>query len=156
MKLITGKDLRDFCQVHVENFDNNLVEHEALVIRLHKFADVEHEDPIKPTAIVVPSERQMPQFREVSLASSFSLRPGQYLLARSIEEFNMPRDCVGLFTLRSWYARAGLEQASSLILKPGWESNGAGLALELRNILQNHVMLLKAGDPIGQIIFWRI
>ena len=81
----------------------------------------------------------------------YELRPGQFVLADTVEVFNIPDDIAGEFRLKSSRAREGLDQALAVWLDPGW--HGSVLTMELRNNRQLWPQLLWPGMKIGQIVF---
>ncbi|MGI9212271.1 MAG: dCTP deaminase domain-containing protein [Methylococcaceae bacterium] len=81
------------------------------------------------------------------------LQPGQFVLAETHECFKLPKDIKGLFTLRSWAAKSGLDQAVSITLKPRWQGN---LIMELRNNLQHISLSLYPLQAIGQVEFFQL
>lgn len=86
-----------------------------------------------------------------SEANPYQWQPGQFLLAPTVETFNMPDTVAGEFRLKSSRAREGADQALAVWLDPGW--HGSVLTLELRNNRQLHWLPLWPGMKIGQIIF---
>ena len=83
----------------------------------------------------------------------FDLSPGQFILAHTVEVFNLPADISIEFKLNSSGARIGLENALATWGDPHW--NGAVLTLELKNFSRYHTIRLHDGCRIGQIIFHR-
>jgi deoxycytidine triphosphate deaminase len=80
----------------------------------------------------------------------YTLKPGEFIKARLKETFTIPHDIMGVFTLRSKVAQFGLEQSTSIFLKPDWSGQ---LILELKNQLQHVPIRLIRGSTIGQITF---
>jgi len=80
------------------------------------------------------------------------LLPGEFILINTKEIFTMPHNVMGMFTLRSKWARKGLDQSASLVLQPNWEGN---LVMEVRNNLQRHTLSIPVGEAIGQVHFFR-
>ena len=92
--------------------------------------------------------KQAPGMVKIDLLHEpYCLRPGEFILAQTREEFHLPVDVAGEFRLKSSGARAGLDQALAVWCDPGW--TGSVLTLELRNNLQHHHLLLREGMPIG-------
>ncbi len=89
-----------------------------------------------------------------SKADPFWLQPGGFVLAETIEIFNMPEDVAGQFVLKSSRAREGLSHALAGYLDPGW--CGSRLTLELHNIRKHHAIPLWPGLRIGQIVCHRM
>jgi deoxycytidine triphosphate deaminase len=81
------------------------------------------------------------------------IEPGQFVLAETLEKFAMPKTYKGLFTLRSWAAKSGLDQAVSITLKPNWSGH---LIMELHNNLQHTALCLRPHEAIGQIEFFEL
>lgn len=81
----------------------------------------------------------------------YDLRPGEFILAHTVEKFNLPADISAEFKLNSSGARIGLENALATWCDPHW--NGSVLTLELKNLSQFHTIRLHNGCRIGQMIF---
>jgi len=84
----------------------------------------------------------------------FLLKPGQFILAQTIETFNMPENVAGLFFLKSSRAREGYENLHAGYADPGW--HGSSLTLELKNSRQIQPLPLWPGLKIGQMVFFRM
>lgn len=92
---------------------------------------------------------------KVSLNGSYyTLSPGDFVLAATVETFNLPSDISAEFRLKSSGARSGLNNLFACHCDPGW--NGSALTLELKNELRYHSIKLTAGMPIGQMLFHRV
>ena len=102
------------------------------------FAGGEALDPKAPGAV---------EFEEVRTAC-FALRPGSYVLARSLEYFRIPRDVLGLVTGKSTYARCGV-LVNVTPLEPEWEGY---ITIGIANTAPVPVRLY-ANEGIGQVIF---
>lgn len=79
------------------------------------------------------------------------MRPGQFVLAETLEVFNLPNDVAAQFMLKSSRAREGLEHLMAGYCDPGW--NGSKLTMELHNSRQLHPIGLWTGMKIGQMVF---
>lgn len=84
----------------------------------------------------------------------YFLRPGQFVLASTVEVFSLPDDIAGQFLLKSSRAREGLEHLLAGYCDPGW--SGSRLTLELHNSRQLHPVALWPGMRIGQMVFHRM
>jgi deoxycytidine triphosphate deaminase len=62
-------------------------------------------------------------------------------------------DVSGEYKLKSSLARIGLEHLNAGWCDPGW--HGSALTLELKNMTRKTCIIIKPGDRIGQMIFWR-
>lgn len=88
---------------------------------------------------------------DIRIDQNIMLEPNGFVLASSIEKFDMPDDILALVKDKSSWARLGLSVFNTVI-EPGWRGY---LTLELKN--QRHRFLkIKRGDPIAQIIFHRL
>jgi len=83
----------------------------------------------------------------------YCLGPGEFILAQSREVFNLPNDISAEYKLKSSMARLGLDHLNAGWADAGW--TGSVLTLELKNVTQGHRIVLKAGDRIGQMVFFR-
>lgn len=84
----------------------------------------------------------------------YELVPGQFILAQTIEIFNMPEDIAGLFFLKSSRAREGYENLHAGYADPGW--HGSTLTLELKNARQLQPLPIYPKLKIGQMVFFRM
>ena len=75
------------------------------------------------------------------------LQPGDFLLAATIEQFDMPVDLLGIVHDKSTWARQGLA-AQNTVIEPGWRGF---LTLELTNHGPAPIQVWH-GDPIAQIV----
>lgn len=81
----------------------------------------------------------------------YLLVPGQFVLAPTVETFNLPDTIAGQFMLKSSRAREGLEHLMAGYCDPGW--SGSVLTMELHNSRQLHSIPLWPGMRIGQMVF---
>lgn len=86
--------------------------------------------------------------------SGYRLDPGEFILAHTLEKFNLPNDIAAEFKLKSSGARIGLNNVLATWADPGW--NGSALTLELQNVTRHHSIILHEGDRIGQMLFYRV
>lgn len=84
-------------------------------------------------------------------AEEYAIMPGEFLLACTYEHFSMPTDVVGRVHDKSSWARKGLA-VQNTVIEPGWKGY---LTLELTNH-GSEVLVIRAGDPIAQILFERL
>lgn len=85
---------------------------------------------------------------DIRCSQSILLQPGEFKLASSVEEFNMPLDLIGIVHDKSTWARCGLALQNTVI-EPGWKGF---LTLELSNHSQK-TLHVPYGAPIAQILF---
>lgn len=124
----------------------------SIDIRLGDKIYVERKSPYN-NVIIDLSLKQSINWREIELnEDGYRLSPNEFILAHSIEVFNLPNNLSSQFILRSSMARNGLEH-----LQAGWADagfKGANLTFELKNVCQFHTLLLKKGMRIGQMVFF--
>lgn len=82
----------------------------------------------------------------------FGLLPKRFMLAHTEQTFNLPNNISAEYKLKSSMARIGLEHLNAGWCDAGW--NGSVLTLELKNMTRNHIIALRMGDRIGQIVFF--
>lgn len=83
----------------------------------------------------------------------FYLEPGEFILAHTVEIFNLPDYIGGEFRLKSSGARAALDQALAVWCDPGWHESV--LTLELKNNSRYHTLVLEVGMKIGQVVLFK-
>ena len=83
----------------------------------------------------------------------YVLLPGDFILAASVEIFNLPNNISAEYKLKSSMARIGLEHLNAGWCDAGW--NRSCLTLELKNMTRHHSIELNYKDPIGQIVFFK-
>lgn len=84
----------------------------------------------------------------------YLLVPGQFVLAETLETFNIPGNLAAQFVLKSSRAREGIEHLLAGYIDPGF--HGSVLTLELHNSRQLHSVAIWPGMRIGQIVFRRL
>ncbi len=84
---------------------------------------------------------------------TYCLAPGEFILAQSREIFHLPNTISAEYKLKSSMARLGLDHLNAGWADAGW--HGSVLTLELKNVTQNHRIVITSGDRIGQMIFYR-
>jgi len=129
----------------VQNYDEELINPASLDLRLGELIMLES----------VESHQMIPlSLKGYSSAHPYELVPGQFILAQTIETFNMPEDIAGLFFLKSSRAREGYENLHARSADPGW--HGSSLTLELKNARQLQPLPIYPGLKIGQMVFFRM
>ena len=104
---------------------------------------------------VVLRDRDNLQMEDFTLQDDgYLLMPGEFILAHTVEKFNLPNDICAEFKLKSSGARIGLNNVLATWCDAGW--HGSVLTLELQNVTRHHRIMLHAGDRIGQMLFYRV
>lgn len=137
----------------IEGWHSDAVNSASLDIHLGDKIMVE-EQVIEGELLIDYRRRDKLKMREVELdKGGFILRPNQFILAQSSEVFHLPLDVSCEYKLKSSMARIGLEHLNAGWCDAGW--NGSVLTLELKNVSQYHSFIIRPGDAIGQIVFFR-
>jgi dCTP deaminase len=92
--------------------------------------------------------------RKINIGKGYDLQPNEFVLASTMETFNLPNNICAEFKLKSSGARTGLENALATWCDCGW--SGSVLTLELKNLLRYHAIRLTPGMYVGQMIFYRV
>jgi len=129
----------------VQNHHRDLINPASLDLRLGNLIMLES----------VSSHQMIPlDIGQYTVDRPYELVPGQFILAQTMETFNMPEDIAGLFFLKSSRAREGYENLHAGYADPGW--HGSTLTLELKNARQLQSLPLYPGLKIGQMVFFRM
>ena len=99
-------------------------------------------------------KREIFPHQRVTIKTHYDMQPGEFILANTMEQFNLPDDICAEFKLKSSGARTGLENALATWCDCGW--HGSTLTLELKNLLRYNSLRLTPGMYIGQMIFYRV
>lgn len=114
-------------------------------------AEAGYDIRIKQEIRFGPGRSEMLAFRmdpETYVIEEFK---GRFVIASSMEEFQMPEDLVGVVHDKSTWARRGLSVFNT-VLEPGWEGF---LTIEL--VYHGHKPLcIPAGAGIAQVLFTQI
>ena len=129
----------------VQNHDPELINPASLDLRLGNLIMLES----------VQNHQMIPlDISRYTAEHPYELVPGQFVLAHTVETFNMPEDVAGLFFLKSSRAREGYENLHAGYADPGW--HGSALTLELKNARQLQSLPIWPGLKIGQMVFFRM
>ena len=135
----------------VEAFEPELVNPASLDVRLGDSILIEQAS--SPEMVRYP-------FAKHSQGNPYLMVPGQFLLAHTMERFNLPRGICADFCLKSSRGREGLDRTlrdigidhlNAGFCDPGW--TGSVLTLELKNVRQLHAVPIWPGMRIGQLKF---
>lgn len=124
-----------------------------------------HEELVNPASLdvrlgenLLVEKPKAPALLPFSIAghtqeNPFMLQPHEFVLAETLEEFEIP-DCVaGQLALKSSRAREGIEHLLAGYIDPGYKGR---LTLELQNARSMHAVPLWPGMRIAQIVFHRM
>lgn len=98
--------------------------------------------------------RSKPLWHTVDISnSSYVLKPGEFILAQTVEVFNLPNNISAEYKLKSSMARIGLEHMNAGWCDAGW--HGSVLTLEFKNMSRVNSIRIRPGDAVGQIVFFQ-
>jgi len=153
MSLLSYIELLELVKSGVIDADPKRINAASIDVTLDKTIRLEKTDGI--FNIDLSKKENIETFEhEIHPEHGFHLYPGQFILASTIEEFNLPDDIVSEYVCKSSMARNGLNHCLAGYGDPGWHSSK--LTLELYNVTMAHRLLLKQGMPIGQVKFHRV
>lgn len=103
-------------------------------------------------------DKATPELQPYSIAGftqeePFMLQPHEFVLAETLERFNVPNVVAGQLALKSSRAREGIEHLMAGYVDPGYSGR---LTLELQNARCLHPVALWPGMRIGQIVFHKM
>jgi dCTP deaminase len=143
-------EILELCRAgYMENWDESCINAASMDVRLGNEILCENDS----NRILDYSKRDKPSMSPVTLNyGGFALRPGEFILAHTIEKCNFPDDIAALFRIKSSMGRIGLEHMDAGWVDPGFHGS---LTLEFKMMLNHHWIQLRPGDRIGQLIFFR-
>jgi len=152
--LLSYTELMELVEQGVITADPALVNGASIDVRLGDTVMVEKISHGIEQIIDLSQKEELNMILTVIPENGLVLKPNQFILASTVEEFNLPNDIASEFKLKSSIARAGLNHLLAGFADPGWHNSK--LTLELKNDCEYHSLLLKAGMKIGQMIFYRV
>lgn len=152
-KVVLAKVLAYRAGDHLIEIDCNQVNSASIDIRLGSNILVETVSSDRPLLIDY-RQREPLTMKSVNIdgEDGYVLRPGEFILAQSLEIFHLPNNLSCEYKLKSSMARIGLEHLNAGWCDAGW--HGSVLTLELINISRYHSIRLRSGDAIGQMVFY--
>jgi dCTP deaminase len=147
MSVLCDWEIRSFCDSHqlVWPFSPELLNPASLDLRLGHHLMIEVSDRRDLITIDISDRTE---------EDPYLLTPGEFVLAETVETFNLPDDISAQFVLKSSRAREGFTHALAGWCDPGW--NGSKLTLELKNQRRYHSLHLYPNLKIGQMIFYQM
>lgn len=110
-----------------------------------------------PTLMVeVPHKDELLRY-DISRATKddpYWLKPGEFVLAETLEMFSLPDEISAQFVLKSSRAREGYNNLLAGWCDPGW--HGSKLTLELQNCRKFADLPLYPNLKIGQMVFHKM
>ena len=150
MSLLAHDELIELVEQGVITADLSQVNGSSIDLTLDKIIRVER----KQYQIIDLLAKENIYTEEIELDElGYILSPGEFILASSVEVFNLPNDITAEYKLKSSQARNGMAHLLAGHCDSGW--SGSKLTLEFHNVNIFHGLLIKAGMRCGQIIFHR-
>lgn len=116
--------------------------------------DILVEDVDNGHVVDISKKQSLSMRTETIGVDGFLLYPRQCILASSREIFNLPNDITAQLFLKSSIGRVFLNNMLAGHCDPNW--NNSRLTLELQNCTEGHILLLREGMKIGQMVFSRV
>lgn len=135
--------------------ENSLPEHinsASIDITLGSEVLVEKEHHLGVHTVDLRSRQPLPMERIVMGETGWVIPPGGFILAHSVQIFQLPDWLSCEYKLKSSLARIGLEHMNAGWCDAGW--HGSALTLEFKNVTQYHAIRIRPGDAIGQVVFF--
>ncbi len=144
MAFLSDAQIKKQCQENrlVEGYLDQLIGPCSIDVRLG--AEIMVETPHSPDLeriSIAGTSKQYPYF----------LVPQQFILAHTVELFNIPDTLCAFFALKSSRGREGISHVLAGFCDAGWSNSR--LTLELHSVRQYHSIPIWHGMPIGQMIF---
>ncbi|MBN2518371.1 MAG: dCTP deaminase [Candidatus Altiarchaeota archaeon] len=134
LKLVKEKKL-------IEGFNEGCLEGAGYDLRVGNFYRIEG------SAHLGKETRKLPDAKEIK-SEGYNIKPGEYILVKTMEKVNMPNDVAARVLNRSSVFRSGCNSIHAFV-DPGFTGN---LTFGFQNIGANEFVLEK-GAKIAQIIF---
>lgn len=151
MSLISYLELSELVNQGVINADPANINGASIDITLGDEIMLEYSDP--EYAVDLMGKQSLSMYMQRIESYGYTLMPGRFILASSVETFNLPNNIACEYKLKSSLARSGLQHLMAGWCDPGW--HGSKLTLELKNVTQYHALLLRPGMKIGQMVFFK-
>lgn len=109
-------------------------------------------EEIAPGHVIDYRARTQPKMTAHKIgADGFVLGPGQFILAHSVERLSMPDNLSAMLRTKSSMGRVGWEHMDAGFVDAGFYG---ALTLEFKNNLESQSILIRPGDPCGQLVFF--
>lgn len=143
--MLVDYEIEELCRSMqmVEPFDPALINPASIDIRIG-------------TSISIPYARSDNGWAAIDISdltelNPYPLKPGAFILAASLETFNLPDFIGAQFVLKSSRAREGHQHCLAGFCDPGW--HGSKLTMELYNVHPFNHLPIYPGLRIGQMVF---
>lgn len=153
MSLLSHNELLEIVLDGVISAETSQVNAASIDVRLGSTVMVEVDTRNRPFVRLADKADGVAWERREIPVEGYYLKPGEIILAETLEVFHLPDNLSAEFKLKSSLARSCLDHALAGWCDAGW--NGSVLTLELKNNSRYHTLILDKGMKIGQMIFYR-
>lgn len=153
--MLLGERLARMVRQTVSNLSEECLEFDCLNIRLDSvfWREKSGSDTQDTDLSNLPQVEDIFVEMRAEPGEYYLLNPGEFIKARTIEMFDTRGMAIsGMLSLRSKFAQVGLEQSTSVWIKPN--RNTGHLILELKNLSEHRALKLWPGLAIAQIHFF--
>lgn len=137
----------------ITNVKDGAINSASIDIHISEKIMIESSHPGGELNLIDFAKRTPALMEEIAINDGYNIYPEEFLLASTIEKFNLPPYISCEYKLKSSMARIGLEHLNAGWCDAGW--HGSALTLELKNISQRQIIRIRPGDAIGQMVFFR-
>lgn len=151
MSILTHRSLDNMVGTFIKSGRESAVSGTSIDIHLGRKILIE-SPTVRPRIVDYRARQQLEMF-EVELDGDgyYDLEPGEFILAHSVEVLDVPAHLSALLRSKSSMGRIGFEHADAGWVDPGFRG---ALTFEFCNITRHHSIRLRAGDAVGQLIFF--
>jgi dCTP deaminase len=153
--LLSYVELRELVEAHViEGAEVEQINQSSIDIRLGWNILIEKRAPQGERRILSLRDRDPMEMELYKMTDEgYVIEPGEFILTESFEIFHLPNNISAEFKLKSSVARVALNHMLAGWCDAGW--NSSVLTLELFNAARYHSVLVRPGDWIGQVTFFK-
>ncbi len=90
---------------------------------------------------------------DIRLDQTIVIRPGEFTLASTLEQFDIPDDILAIVHDKSSWARRGIALQNT-VFEPGWKGYATLEISDHRH--EGEAILIPAGAPIAQLVFHQL
>lgn len=134
--ILADYSIRKWAEENVRPFDPGLINPASLDLRFGHSIRTETPEGYSESFVI---ERHV-------------MKPGDFILACTLEWIQMPPDCAGILLLKSSQGRRFLEHSHSSFVDPLFYGQ---LTLEISNVSRYNDIIMVPGEPIVQLVLIR-
>ena len=150
MTILVDKQIREAIEsglISIDPYDPSLIQSNSLDIRLGN-TESRYVAPGYNCVINPADETPRSVSRQVD---KILIRPGEFLLAESLEYIKIPKDVVAFVVGKSSTGRLGVDMENAGLVDSGFEGT---ITFEMFNKTKSHTYSFPVGFPIAQMVFF--